>query len=273
MARKDAPDLVERMIRLKVTGLHEDVTTESLRIHMQSKIFFSMGDLYLPMNLHKRAHRGFAFLRFVERDEAERCVQEMDNTILMGQPIQVFFHKQNSMFTMDTGYITNEELDTIPERASDFEPGMPDAHHDTLKYNARDLSNQVTLKVSNLEDDVTEKELGDLFSQYGELASVYRPFDKGLFPIKPRPCAFVRFMNKRDALEAKDRLNLTLIRKSEMQIELAKVKEWWNQNESRELHSVMEESPEVKPWVNTWWAEQEAERLERQSKILPTPEH
>jgi RNA recognition motif-containing protein len=246
MSRRDGPDVdLNRVVSHKVSGLAENVTTADVKALFHPR-FKSLLDVYLPMNLNKRAHRGFAFVRFRNKVDAAAAMEEFQGYKLKGEPITISICKQNSFFTLDTGYITNEALDNLPERASNFQPGMPDAHYETLRYQNRDLSRQATLKVGNLgeeEGHITDAMLRERFEPYGELASVYRPYNKGVFPMKPRSMAFVRFVDPEAADEAMDANHMEWLNGRQMHISLAVSHELFSQNESRDMSSAMDSIP------------------------------
>jgi RNA recognition motif-containing protein len=229
------PDVdTTRLTSLKATNLAPEVDTADVeRIFAKYPSFVTV---YMPINLHTRAHRGFAFVRLQARSDAERAIEELDGIVdLKGQIMKVSMCIQNSFFTQDTGYITNEALDTLPERTNQFVPGMPESHFETLHYQNRDLSNQYTLRVGNLNEHVTNKHLEDTFAQFGELASIHRPFDKGIYPIKPRNFAFVRFVNPDDGKQAFQTMNYARLEGCEMHITIPHSVQIFSQNESRDL--------------------------------------
>jgi len=233
------PDIdLQRCTSLKVSGLAEEVDTEDLKELFAT--YETLMDVYIPMNLRTRHHRGFAFIRFRWKDEADACMLSFSGHNLKGSELKIDYAVQNSFFTQDTGYITNEALDSLPERGSDFEPGMPDAHFETLRYLNRDLSDQITIRVGNLGhgDEVNEAVLRDTFEEFGELASVYRPFDKGFSPIRLRDFAFVRFIRKSDGETAAKEMHLKWLMGRELHINIPKIVENFSQNESRQLPPV-----------------------------------
>lgn len=193
------------------------------------------------MNLRSRSHRGFAFVRFRWKKDALSALEDKDGFELKGSPLKIMMAVQNSFFTQDTGYITNELLDNLPERGTDFEPGMPDSHFETLRYQSRDDSDAITLKVSNLGHDgeITDQVLQDTFCVFGELLNAYRPFDKGVYPMKPRDSAFVRFLHKADGHEAMKALEQTWLMGRQIHITVPRVVENFSQNESRKMAPVL----------------------------------
>ncbi|KAL7041609.1 hypothetical protein ACKWTF_000834 [Chironomus riparius] len=75
------------MISLKVDNLTYRTTPEDLR-----RVFErcgSVGDIYIPRDRHTRESRGFAFVRFYEKRDAEEALQEMDGRVLDGRELRV----------------------------------------------------------------------------------------------------------------------------------------------------------------------------------------
>lgn len=81
------PPKIEGMISLKVDNLTYRTTPEDLR-----RVFErcgSVGDIYIPRDRHTRESRGFAFVRFYEKRDAEEALQEMDGRVLDGRELRV----------------------------------------------------------------------------------------------------------------------------------------------------------------------------------------
>ncbi|CAE7514697.1 SRSF2, partial [Symbiodinium pilosum] len=50
-----------------------------------------IGDVYLPRDHSTQKNRGFAFVRFYDRRDAEMCVQDMDGQMFQGSKLRVNF--------------------------------------------------------------------------------------------------------------------------------------------------------------------------------------
>lgn len=241
--RKDID--TQRCTSLKVSNLAEDV--ETIDVKNLLKDYETLLDVYMPMNLHKRAHRGFAFVRFRWKAEAVACVDKLDGFMLKGQRLKVDMCVQVSSFTQDTGYITNEALDSVPQEDNAFVPGMPDSHFETLAYENRDRSDVVTLRVANLghDDAVQDDDLRRAFEDFGELAEIYRPYDKGIHPIQPRDFAFVRYLHKSAGLDALKCMHMKWLNGREMHITIPVVPREgkFSQNETCRLPAAFTQTP------------------------------
>jgi len=51
--------------------------------------FGDIGDVYIPRDHRTKESRGFAFVRFYERDDAEDAMDELDGHMLDGRPLRV----------------------------------------------------------------------------------------------------------------------------------------------------------------------------------------
>jgi len=81
------PPRIDGTISLKVDNLTYRTTPEDLR-----RVFErcgEVGDIYIPRDRHTRESRGFAFVRFYDKRDAEDALKEMDGRILDGRELRV----------------------------------------------------------------------------------------------------------------------------------------------------------------------------------------
>jgi splicing factor, arginine/serine-rich 2 len=78
----------------------------------------------------------------------------------------------------------------------------------------------ISLKVDNLTYRTTPDMLKRVFEKYGDVGDVYIPRDP--YTQESRGFAFVRYFDERDADDAIDRLNGTLLDGRELRVQLAK---------------------------------------------------
>ena len=83
-----------------------------------------------------------------------------------------------------------------------------------------DLSGMTSLKVDNLTYRTTTDDLKRIFQKYGEIGDVYIPRDR--FNRESRGFAFVRYYDRRDAEDAMDSLDGTIVDGRELRVQLAK---------------------------------------------------
>lgn len=179
--------------------------------------FGEIGDFFRPTCQDTGLYTQYCFIRFKDADAKEAALAQMQGRKFGGysnggiwdeQPIYVKESVQNSFFTQDTGYITNEALDNPEVVNKEFDSSLPDRHYAVKRADAIRNNDEVyTLKVTDLSEMITREMLQDLFGHYGEIASIYTPMD--LKTRKFRDFAFVRFMNKKDAIAAWQALNDT----------------------------------------------------------------
>ncbi|GKV04683.1 hypothetical protein SLEP1_g16806 [Rubroshorea leprosula] len=72
------------------------------------------------------------------------------------------------------------------------------------------VSSNTTIFVGGLDPNVTDEELRQSFSQYGEIVSIKIPTGKG--------CGFVQFANRKNAEEALEKLNGAVIGKQTVRL-------------------------------------------------------
>ena len=84
--KKGAPN-VEGLFTLKVDNISFRTTAEILR--EEFKRFGSLGDVYLPRNYSTNVPRGFAFVRFVNREDGEDALRAMDGMMIDGRDIRI----------------------------------------------------------------------------------------------------------------------------------------------------------------------------------------
>uniref|UniRef100_A0AB39U1E0 Serine/arginine-rich splicing factor 2 n=1 Tax=Nilaparvata lugens TaxID=108931 RepID=A0AB39U1E0_NILLU len=81
------PPRIEGMVSLKVDNLTYRTTTDDLR-----RVFErcgEVGDVYIPRDRFTRESRGFAFVRFYDKRDAEDALDAMDGRLLDGRGLKV----------------------------------------------------------------------------------------------------------------------------------------------------------------------------------------
>ncbi|XP_059612568.1 serine/arginine-rich splicing factor 2 [Phlebotomus argentipes] len=81
------PPRIDGMVSLKVDNLTYRTTPEDLR-----RVFErcgEVGDIYIPRDRFTRESRGFAFVRFYDKRDAEDALEAMDGRILDGRELRV----------------------------------------------------------------------------------------------------------------------------------------------------------------------------------------
>nr|AGC92700.2 serine/arginine-rich splicing factor 2-like protein [Heliconius erato] len=81
------PPRIDGMVSLKVDNLTYRTTPEDLR-----RVFErcgDVGDIYIPRDRYTRESRGFAFVRFYDRRDAEEALDSLDGRMLDGRELRV----------------------------------------------------------------------------------------------------------------------------------------------------------------------------------------
>ncbi|EDV32126.1 uncharacterized protein Dana_GF15672 [Drosophila ananassae] len=81
------PPRIDGMVSLKVDNLTYRTTPEDLR-----RVFErcgEVGDIYIPRDRYTRESRGFAFVRFYDKRDAEDALEAMDGRMLDGRELRV----------------------------------------------------------------------------------------------------------------------------------------------------------------------------------------
>ena len=196
------------MIALRLENVYMFVESDVL--YEAFSEFGEIGDFFRPTNTQIMMPTQYCFIRYIQEGSALAAMEAMDGKKFGGfsnggiwdeAPIKVRRALQESFFTQDTGYITNEALDSIKVEEKIFDPTMPPTHRAIKRADAIRNNDEVwTLKVSDIPSVITPEMLHKLFGAYGEVASIYMPMD--MKTRRFRDFAFVRYLDKRCAVLA-----------------------------------------------------------------------
>jgi RNA recognition motif-containing protein len=231
MSRGNAPPGIAQMYSLHVSHKTlDDVDTED--ILKRFRPFGQIGDVFRPTMLHKRRPAKHLFVRYLSKADADRALEALNGQRIDGRVWQVEFAKQEHNFTQDTGFITNMHLDTPITVPVEFDSSMPSAHYQKKREEAvKEVDVVFSLRVDDLALDITPEELRFVFERFGEIVSIYYPFD--LKARTYRGFAFVRFIRYQSAKNAMDTLHDTNIGKGRnILITWAKQPRYFSQDES-----------------------------------------
>ncbi|CAH1179006.1 unnamed protein product [Phaedon cochleariae] len=81
------PPRIEGMVSLKVDNLTYRTTVEDLRRAFER--CGEVGDIYIPRDRFTRESRGFAFVRFYDKRDAEDALDAMDGRMMDGRELRV----------------------------------------------------------------------------------------------------------------------------------------------------------------------------------------
>lgn len=81
------PPNIRGMVSLKVDNLSYRITPEELKPIFEH--YGDVGDIYIPRDRFTKESRGFAFVRFYDRRDAEDAMDKMDGYVLDGREMRV----------------------------------------------------------------------------------------------------------------------------------------------------------------------------------------
>jgi len=148
--------------------------------------------------------KGYGFVRFGDENERSRAMTEMNGMYCSSRPMRIGVatpkkalpaqqqqqHQQYSSQVLAGGYGANGAMHQNSQSDGD--------------------SSNTTIFVGGLDSEVTDEELGQTFSQCGEVVTVKIPAGKG--------CGFVQFANRASAEDALDKLNGAVIGKQTVRL-------------------------------------------------------
>ncbi|TYI28046.1 hypothetical protein ES332_A05G217300v1 [Gossypium tomentosum] len=184
---ENGPDL-----SIFVGDLAADVTDSLLHATFASK-YPSVKAVKVVIDANTGRSKGYGFVRFGDDTERSLAMTEMNGVYCSSRPMRIGAatpRKSSSyqqQYSLQGGYASNS--------ASSQSDG--------------DSSN-TTIFVGGLDPNVTEEDLRQPFSQYGEIVSVKIPVGKG--------CGFVQFAGRNNAEEALQKLNGTMIGKQTVRL-------------------------------------------------------
>uniref|UniRef100_A0A1I7ZDV5 Serine/arginine-rich splicing factor 2 n=1 Tax=Steinernema glaseri TaxID=37863 RepID=A0A1I7ZDV5_9BILA len=87
MARRSGPPAIDGLYSLKVDNISYHTTSHDLRRMFDR--YGEIGDIHIPRDRHTRTSRGFAFVRFYNRKDAEYAMNKNDGRLVDGREIRV----------------------------------------------------------------------------------------------------------------------------------------------------------------------------------------
>ncbi|XWS24274.1 hypothetical protein CRYUN_Cryun28dG0086800 [Craigia yunnanensis] len=137
--------------------------------------------------------KGYGFVRFGDDTERSQAMNEMNGVYCSSRPMRIGAATPRK----SSGY--QQQYSSQGGYASNGDSTQSDGD-----------SSNTTIFVGGLDSNVTEEDLRQPFSHYGEIVSVKIPFGKG--------CGFVQFANRNNAEEALQKLNGAVIGKQTIRL-------------------------------------------------------
>ena len=81
------PPNIQGMVSLKVDNLSYRITPEELKPIFER--YGEVGDIYIPRDRFTKESRGFAFVRYFDKRDAEDAMDKMDGYVLDGREMRV----------------------------------------------------------------------------------------------------------------------------------------------------------------------------------------
>ncbi|XAR61854.1 hypothetical protein NMG60_11016388 [Bertholletia excelsa] len=140
--------------------------------------------------------KGYGFVRFGDENERSQAMTEMNGVYCSSRPMRIGAATPRKsagyqqQYVSQGGYALNGASSQVSQSDGD--------------------STNTTIFVGGLDPNVTDEDLRQPFSQYGEIVSVKIPVGKG--------CGFVQFANRNNAEEALQKLNGTTIGKQTVRL-------------------------------------------------------
>ncbi|KAL4583598.1 hypothetical protein LXL04_008176 [Taraxacum kok-saghyz] len=170
-------------VSIFVGDLAADVTDTLLHETFANK-YPSVKAAKVVIDINTGRSKGYGFVRFGDDNERTQAMTEMNGTYCSTRPMRI-------------GAAT-------PRKSSPYQQGGGG-------YMSNDGdSNNTTIFVGGLDPTVSDEDLRQPFTEYGEILSVKIPVGKG--------CGFVQFANRNNAEEALQKLNGTAIGKQTVRL-------------------------------------------------------
>ncbi|KAH7726983.1 ADP-ribose pyrophosphatase [Aphelenchoides avenae] len=87
---RNAPPSIRGLYSLKVDNISYDTTLGDLRRLFEK--YGEIGDIYIPRDRHRQS-RGFAFVRYYEKKDADYAIDRVDGRHVDGRTVRVSFAK------------------------------------------------------------------------------------------------------------------------------------------------------------------------------------
>ncbi|KAJ0077050.1 hypothetical protein Patl1_36183 [Pistacia atlantica] len=183
-----------------VGDLAPDVTDAMLQETFSSK-YPSVKGAKVIIDSNTGRSKGYGFVRFGDENERSRAMTEMNGVYCSSRPMRIDVATPKKASGYQQQY-SSQALVLAGGHASNG-PRVQGPQSDGE-------SNNATIFVGALDSDVSDEDLREPFSQFGEIVSVKIPVGKG--------CGFVQFANRKDAEGALQKLQGTVIGKQTVRL-------------------------------------------------------
>ncbi|KAF5444035.1 hypothetical protein F2P56_036542, partial [Juglans regia] len=211
-------------LSLFVGDLAADVTDAMLQETFATR-YPSVKGAKVVIDSNTGRSKGYGFVRFGDENERSRAITEMNGMYCSSRPMRLGVATPKKSAGHQQQY-SSQALVLAGGQASNgvIQGSQSDGE-----------SNNTTIFVGGLDSDVSDEDLRQPFSQFGEIVSVKIPVGKG--------CGFVQFSNRKNAEDAMQSLSGTVIGKQTVRLSWGRSpasKQWradpsnqWNGGHSR----------------------------------------
>ncbi|KAL5790742.1 hypothetical protein ACOSQ2_005630 [Xanthoceras sorbifolium] len=181
-----------------VGDLAPDVTDSMLQETFSSK-YSSVKGAKVIIDSNSGRSKGYGFVRFGDENERSRAMTEMNGVYCSSRPMRIDVATPKKASGYQQQY-SSQALVLAGGHAS----------NGGRIQGSDGESNNATIFVGALDSDVSDEDLREPFSQFGEIVSVKIPAGKG--------CGFVQFANRNNAEDALQKLQGTVIGKQTVRL-------------------------------------------------------
>ncbi|XP_022746463.1 polyadenylate-binding protein RBP47-like [Durio zibethinus] len=183
-----------------IGNLAADVTDSILHETFSSR-YQSVKGAKVVIDSNTGCSKGFGFARFGDENEMSRAISEMNGVYCSSRPMRI-------------GVATPKKASGYQQQYSSQALVLAGGHasngYVTQGSQSDDDSNNSTIFVGGLDSDISDDDLRQPFSQFGEIILVKIPPRKG--------CGFVQFASRKNAEDAIQGLNGTTIGKQTVRL-------------------------------------------------------
>ncbi|CAN8269035.1 unnamed protein product [Cochlearia groenlandica] len=199
-----------------VGDLSPDVTDSSLQ-ELFADRYPSVKSAKVVIDPNSGRSKGYGFVRFGDESERSRALTEMDGALCSERQIRV------AIATPKRAVANQQQHSSQALILTNGHGANGSVAHGSQSDGE---SNNTTIFVGGIDPDLTDEDLRQPFSQYGEVVSVKIPVSKG--------CGFVQFGNRKSAEDAIESLNGTVIGKNTVRLSWGRSpNKQWNGGYSR----------------------------------------
>lgn len=181
-----------------VGDLAPEVTDSMLQETFSGK-FPSVKGAKVIIDSNTGRSKGYGFVRFADENERSRAMTEMNGVYCSSRPMRIDVATPKKASGYQQQY-SSQALVLAGGHAS----------NGSRIQGSDGESNNATIFVGALDSDVSDEDLREPFSQFGEIVSVKIPAGKG--------CGFVQFSNRKNAEDALQKLQGTVIGKQTVRL-------------------------------------------------------